>query len=230
VQDVPLKHSMRRPLRAARRARTPAERERAALLIAEAGLEVPVIRDAGCVALYASLPDEPGTGPLRDALRARGVRVILPIVPTTECAPTAECDVAQGSGSVKVPGTTATSHSRAEAHGHEHEHGLDWAVDVGGDLVESRVLRVPEPEGARLGPSALGEADVVLVPALAVDAHGNRLGKGRGYYDAALRHASPGVPVIAVLFDDEVSVAPIPREPHDVPVNGVLTPSRWIWF
>jgi 5-formyltetrahydrofolate cyclo-ligase len=89
---------------------------------------------------------------------------------------------------------------------------------------------MPEPEGTLLGPEALGQADVVLVPALAVDRQGNRLGKGRGYYDAALQHAAPGAPVIALLFDDEVLATPLPREDHDVPVTGVLTPAGWTIF
>jgi 5-formyltetrahydrofolate cyclo-ligase len=83
--------------------------------------------------------------------------------------------------------------------------------------------------GPRLGPRGVLAADVVLVPALAVDTLGTRLGQGGGYYDATLPQLDPGVPIIAVVHDDEVldaSVEPLPCEPHDVPVDGALTPLR----
>jgi 5-formyltetrahydrofolate cyclo-ligase len=61
----------------------------------------------------------------------------------------------------------------------------------------------------------------VLVPALAVDRHGNRLGRGGGSYDRALARAT-GL-TVAVLYDGEL-VDLLPVEPHDVPVNAVVTP------
>jgi 5-formyltetrahydrofolate cyclo-ligase len=63
---------------------------------------------------------------------------------------------------------------------------------------------------------------VVLVPALAVDRRGRRLGRGGGYYDRTL--ASLAGPAYAVVYDDEV-VEEVPVEPHDVAVAGALTPS-----
>ena len=81
-----------------------------------------------------------------------------------------------------------------------------------------------EPAGPRLGPGALAAADVVVVPALAVDRRGARLGRGRGYYDRALAHARPGAVLVAVVFDDEL-VDALPAEPHDRRVSAVVTPS-----
>jgi 5-formyltetrahydrofolate cyclo-ligase len=84
---------------------------------------------------------------------------------------------------------------------------LDWALG---------------PDQPRLGPEAVADCDVVLVPALAVDREGNRLGRGGGSYDRALRRAT-GL-TIAVLYDGE-RVDALPAEPHDVPVRAVVTPS-----
>jgi 5-formyltetrahydrofolate cyclo-ligase len=101
-------------------------------------------------------------------------------------------------------------------------HELAWAVDTG-RLAPGR-LGVLEPVGPRLGATAVGTADVVVVPALAVARNGIRLGRGGGYYDRALRHARPDAVLVALLFDDEF-VDELPTEPHDRPVTAVVTPS-----
>ncbi|WP_336032931.1 5-formyltetrahydrofolate cyclo-ligase [Geodermatophilus sp. FMUSA9-8] len=99
---------------------------------------------------------------------------------------------------------------------------LRWAVDTG-RLAPGR-FGLSEPVGPRLGPTALGTAQVVVVPALAVDRAGTRLGRGGGYYDRALRHARPGAVVVALVFDDEL-VDALPALDHDRPVTAVVTPS-----
>jgi 5-formyltetrahydrofolate cyclo-ligase len=99
---------------------------------------------------------------------------------------------------------------------------LTWAVDTG-RLAPGR-FGVLEPVGPRLGITAIGTADVVVVPALAVDRGGVRLGRGGGYYDRALVHARPDAVLVAVVFDDEL-VDELPAEPHDRRVRAVVTPS-----
>jgi 5-formyltetrahydrofolate cyclo-ligase len=99
---------------------------------------------------------------------------------------------------------------------------LGWAVDTG-RLVPGR-FGLLEPVGPRLGPTAIGTADAVVVPALAVARDGSRLGRGGGYYDRALRHARPGAVLVALVFDDEFLDA-LPVESHDHPVTAVVTPS-----
>jgi 5-formyltetrahydrofolate cyclo-ligase len=74
-------------------------------------------------------------------------------------------------------------------------------------------------------PAALGSIDLVLVPGVAFDAQGGRLGRGKGYYDQLLAHVR-GV-TCGVAFDEQL-VAEIPVEPHDRRVHCVLTPTRWI--
>ncbi len=99
---------------------------------------------------------------------------------------------------------------------------LDWAAYTG-DL-ESGRFGLSHPVGPRLGPTAIEAADVVVVPALAVDGVGIRLGRGGGYYDRALVHARPDAVLVTVVFDDE-RVDRLPREAHDRPVSAVVTPS-----
>jgi 5-formyltetrahydrofolate cyclo-ligase len=99
---------------------------------------------------------------------------------------------------------------------------LAWAVDTG--RIAPGRHGVLEPIGPRLGATAVGTADVVVVPALAVARDGIRLGRGGGYYDRALQHARPDAVVVALVFDDEF-VDELPTEPHDRPVTAVVTPS-----
>jgi 5-formyltetrahydrofolate cyclo-ligase len=83
------------------------------------------------------------------------------------------------------------------------------------------------PAGERLGPDAVTEADVVLLPGLAVDGRGMRLGRGGGSYDrvlARLERAGARPALLVLLYDAEV-VAHVPEEPHDRPVDAVVTPS-----
>ena len=99
---------------------------------------------------------------------------------------------------------------------------LAWAVDTG-RLTPGR-HGVLEPMGPRLGPTAIGTADVVVLPALSVDRGGVRLGRGGGYYDRALLHVRPDAVLVAVVFDDEF-VDELPDEPHDRRVTALVTPS-----
>ena len=86
-----------------------------------------------------------------------------------------------------------------------------------------------QPDGEARGAESLKEADLIVIPALAASADGTRLGQGGGWYDRALTHRSPGTPVVAAIFDDEVLEAGvIPAEPHDVPVDAIITPTHTI--
>lgn len=73
------------------------------------------------------------------------------------------------------------------------------------------------------------EVSIVLAPALAVDRGGARVGQGGGWYDRALATLPEGVPVVAVVFDDEVlEPGLIPLEPHDRFIDGIVCPSSFI--
>jgi 5-formyltetrahydrofolate cyclo-ligase len=99
---------------------------------------------------------------------------------------------------------------------------LDWAV-YDGALVPAR-FGLREPSGPRLGPAAIGSAALVVVPAVAVDRRGVRLGRGGGSYDRALARVPAGTMIVAALYDGEL-VDALPADPHDVRVTAVATPS-----
>jgi 5-formyltetrahydrofolate cyclo-ligase len=82
-----------------------------------------------------------------------------------------------------------------------------------------------EPPGPGLPESALGEAALVIVPSLAVDRRGVRLGRGRGYYDRSLGRRNPRARLVAMVRDAEF-VDELPAEPHDVLMTHALTPTR----
>ncbi|GAA1771977.1 5-formyltetrahydrofolate cyclo-ligase [Agromyces humatus] len=105
---------------------------------------------------------------------------------------------------------------------------LDWTV--GEDDVETLGLHgTPEAAGELLGPMAINDVDLIIVPAAAIDSGGMRLGWGRGYFDKTLGSMGKCPPVYAVVYDSEF-VEHVPREVHDQPVNGVVTPTRIIAF
>jgi 5-formyltetrahydrofolate cyclo-ligase len=105
---------------------------------------------------------------------------------------------------------------------------LDWTV--GEDETETLGMHgTPEAAGELLGPMAINDVDLIIVPAAAIDATGMRLGWGRGYFDKTLGSMGKCPPVYAVVFDSEF-VEHVPREVHDQPVNGVVTPTRIIAF
>jgi 5-formyltetrahydrofolate cyclo-ligase len=102
---------------------------------------------------------------------------------------------------------------------------LDWADYTGSESLRTGPLGLREPTGPRLGCTAIACAVLVLVPALAVDRNGIRLGRGGGHYDRTLLLATPGTPLVAIVRDEEI-VPSLPAEPHDVPVTAALTLGR----
>lgn len=106
---------------------------------------------------------------------------------------------------------------------------LDWSVAVpGGDVAEG-LFGLPEPVGELLGPIAVNDVDLMIIPAAAVDDSGMRMGWGRGYFDKTIGSMERCPPVYAVIFDSEL-VDEVPREVHDQPVAGVVTPARTVTF
>lgn len=104
---------------------------------------------------------------------------------------------------------------------------LDWAVaDDSGHIAEG-LFGLPEPAGEVLGPIAVNDVDLMIIPAAAIDLDGTRLGWGRGYFDKTIGSMEGCPPVYAVVYDSEV-LDSLPCEVHDQPVNGVVTPTRTI--
>ncbi|KAA1251554.1 5-formyltetrahydrofolate cyclo-ligase [Mycobacterium simiae] len=103
---------------------------------------------------------------------------------------------------------------------------LLWGEYRPGALVSGRwgLLEPPEPW---LPESTVGEAGVVVVPALAVDRRGVRLGKGLGFYDRSLAGADSQARLIALVRDEEL-VDELPSELHDVRMTHAITPGRGV--
>ena len=101
---------------------------------------------------------------------------------------------------------------------------LPWGeYRVGGLVAAPFGLREPAPPW--LPAEAIAAAAMVVVPALAVDRSGARLGRGAGFYDRSLPLADPAARLVAVVRDDEL-VDELPHEDHDVPMTHALTPGR----
>jgi 5-formyltetrahydrofolate cyclo-ligase len=106
------------------------------------------------------------------------------------------------------------------------DNDLDWAEYDGADALHRTDRGLFEPTGERLGPQAVTEARAVLLPGLAVDPYGVRLGRGGGSYDRVLgrlREAAADPLLMVLLYSHEV-VDRVPREPHDHLVHLAATP------
>jgi len=108
------------------------------------------------------------------------------------------------------------------------DNDLDWAV-YDGDL-EPAGRRPHEPRGPRLGVDAIREAVALIVPALAVDHEGMRLGRGGGSYDRVLARLGPAAVTLALVYPGEILAEPVPAEAHDRRVHAALTTDGVCWF
>jgi 5-formyltetrahydrofolate cyclo-ligase len=104
---------------------------------------------------------------------------------------------------------------------------LDWASYEGPDSLAAGPRGLLQPVEPVRGPGTVARADVVLVPAVAVDVNGRRLGRGAGCYDRALARVGGQVPTIGLIYDDEL-VPSVPAEPHDRTVRAVARPSHGV--
>lgn len=131
-------------------------------------------------------------------LRGRGVRVAYPAIGSAPAAPDA--------GAPGQP-RLMTFHFVDELSGME-ERGFGF--------------REPTP-----GAPEASELDVIVVPALQIDAAGHRIGYGAGYYDRTLVRFSPPAVAIGVGFDFQL-IPEVPVTPGDVPVSIVVTDKQII--
>ncbi|MEU5843542.1 5-formyltetrahydrofolate cyclo-ligase [Rhodococcus sp. NPDC047139] len=102
---------------------------------------------------------------------------------------------------------------------------LSWARYLGENTLVAANFGLREPSGELFPPETVAEAHTVLVPALAVDGRGVRLGRGAGFYDRTLHLAAPTAALIAVVRDDEL-VDELPEDPHDIRMGWALTPGK----
>jgi 5-formyltetrahydrofolate cyclo-ligase len=107
------------------------------------------------------------------------------------------------------------------------DNDLDWASYEGPDSLAPGPHGLLQPVEPPRGVHAITSADLIIVPALAVDPRGNRLGRGGGSYDRALARVGPMVPTIALLYDGEL-VAQVPAAAHDQRVRAAARPGEGI--
>lgn len=100
---------------------------------------------------------------------------------------------------------------------------LEFACCTADELVPGPARALEPPRAAPSLP--LDAIDLVVVPGVAFDASGRRLGRGRGHYDATLARLRPATARVGLAFDEQV-VERVPVEPHDVPLDVVVTGSR----
>ena len=106
------------------------------------------------------------------------------------------------------------------------ERTLHEVTDLGADLVPG-VWGIEEPDPARCRRVALSEVDFALVPALSCSSGGVRLGYGAGYFDRLL--AGAGTRTFRVVaLPEALAREQVPSEPHDVPVDALLTERRFL--
>ena len=110
---------------------------------------------------------------------------------------------------------------------------LPWFLDRDARMMFREAPAVePSPWGV-LQPSGEASAlapDVVLVPLVAADRRGTRIGHGKGHYDRALAHLREGGPVftIGLAWEPQILSEPIPSDPWDAPLDAIATPDEWI--
>ena len=104
---------------------------------------------------------------------------------------------------------------------------LDWASYEGPDSLAPGPRGLLQPVEPVRGPGTVARADVVIVPALAVDVSGKRIGRGGGCYDRALARVGGQVPTIGLIYDGEL-LPSVPAQPHDRAVRAVVRPSHGV--
>lgn len=104
-------------------------------------------------------------------------------------------------------------------------HQLSWVRWAPGAAMSTNALGIEEPEGEQLPSTAFLEADLRLIPALAFDVTGRRLGQGGGYYDRLLEELGSGTSsrsTVGVAFEREILTG-VPADYWDARLNYVLT-------
>jgi 5-formyltetrahydrofolate cyclo-ligase len=184
------------------------------------------------LALRDQLVTARGRLPLAEiAARAHAVSELVLAAPEVRRAATVAAYVSVG----REPGTGVLLDALAAAGKRvvlpllQPDNDLDWAAYSGSDALVSAGRGLLEPVGPPLGPDAIATADVVLVPGLAVDRTGLRLGRGGGSYDRALGRVPVGTFTCVVLNDDEV-LDEVPAAPHDRRVTAAVTEQRLLRF
>jgi len=215
------KIALRSRLVTSRRTLSPASLASAAAAIHDQVLSLVRRERPSIIAAYVPVGREPGGAELVVSLSTHA-RVLLPVLLTDGDLDWAFFDASRADGPADQAGPPdpASAPDLPSVPDLARVPGLARAPGlVGGPR------GLLEPAGPRLGVAGITSAQLVLVPALAVDRRGLRMGRGGGSYDRALSRlpATGGPPVVALLHDGEL-VDTVPAEPHDRPVHAAITP------
>ena len=165
--------------------------------IAEALLSSDFYREAQSLFVYISVGREPDTAPVILKALANGKTVCVP-----RTAPDRNMDA--------VPLKNAEDLRKAQT---------DWPRFYG--------IPEPPPEMPACAPAELAALSLVIVPSLAVDMQGYRLGYGGGYYDRFISRfpeTKKDRPLFAAIqYAAFLKNVPLPRDPHDRPVDAIIT-------
>lgn len=218
-------------------------------LLIDAGLRVLVPRlGSGMEIGWGALTDVRALRPVEGdtaATTAAGTAAVTPVSGTalaitaaaiTAIADTAIADKAAEDGSCSSGSRRAdvcrTNICQSDAHQPNALQSDARLSDA--QLPKTHRRRPDEPDAETLEPGALRRARIILVPAFAVDRNGTRLGRGGGWYDRALMYRAPGARIVAICWPwespQDAASTLLPRQPHDVAVNGVLTPAGLTWL
>jgi 5-formyltetrahydrofolate cyclo-ligase len=185
-------------------------------------------REAQSILFFAPLPGELDVWPLLGEALQSGKRVFLPRFVATGEKPLQRFEdrpaahdtlLKQGvNETIAAPGTPQERGAIESG-----RYVVCEIRDADKDILSGQFgIREPVAACAEL---TLNRLDLILVPGVAFDLHGRRLGRGKGFYDrllAVVRGTTCGA-----AFDEQI-VGEIPVEPHDVHLNCILTPTRWI--
>lgn len=86
-------------------------------------------------------------------------------------------------------------------------------------------MGIPEPISLRERTVDIETIDLIVVPGIAFDYSGNRLGYGEGYYDILLSEVNKKIPIVALAFEEQL-VESIPSETHDIKVDIIVTDKK----
>jgi 5-formyltetrahydrofolate cyclo-ligase len=181
--------------------------------------------EAAKLALRDQLVTARGRLPLSEiGDRARAVAALLLDVPEVRRAATVASYVSVG----REPGTgplldaLTGQGKRVILPLLQPDNDLDWAPYQGPGSLLPASSGLLEPAAPPLGPEAIATADVVIMPGLAVDRTGLRLGRGGGSYDRALGRVPVGTFTCVLLNAAEV-LDEVPAAPHDRRVTAAAT-------
>jgi 5-formyltetrahydrofolate cyclo-ligase len=209
------KSAIRLQSKTLRDAQSPEQAARDSREVVRRMLALPVLQQASVqnrfVSLYHPIRSELDvTGAVAELVR-RGARILLPVI-------LPEPDGISALAMGEVPPEIALA--------------CDTAPQTLADWLDPGSFGLLEPSRGALVPieAMRHEFACVIIPGLAYDAHGTRVGYGKGYYDGFLarfrRPGQPHLPVVAPAFDFQLLDGTIPAVPHDVPVDTIVTPTR----